>query len=556
MKTIKPVMLLFVSAFLLAACLASSDNLGLQSEDGDQNDWQTYTSAKYKFTVRFPSVWQVIELPTTEYPTATDQVWFVSETLPLPQTDSRADIVLIFTQEDPSPGWKSAYFDEYQSDAFWLGDIQARRISGINKESKFSEIVVLAKIGDYYLQALPNHGEASLEYFDRVISSLRFVQAEAPTPPPSATSVPGSLDEQTIVFEGVSFTYPASLAEGAAAQQIPAFVDPAGFVYDDLPEHVRFDFANPYTVRGPFAGFQPIWVPWLKHQNPDSPEIQPQIFIFPTREYAEISPLAGERIEALRTLLDGSALSEGVELPVLPTFNSAQDLRGQVHPLAFQGGRGLRFIARYSQGAAPVVNPAVFYTFQGLTEDGSQYVAAFFPLYISLLPDQVQVEDWETFNANYAAYLSETTAVLDQLTPAEFTPDLTSLDAVLTSLRVDPDNGLFDEETAPSSLRLVPPPVGLVHRSSEGLWRMGANGEPQLLTERFDALPAPDAAMGHLALCLRARRGVLTENVWPSKPWPITQPNQVCGQWRPMAATRSVCLPPAVLLPPSEKLVG
>ena len=118
----------------------------------------------------------MIELPTTEYPTATDQVWFVSETLPLPQTDSRADIVLIFTQEDPSSSWEPQYFDDYQSDTFRLGDIQARRISGINKESKFSEIVVLAKIGDYYLQALPNHGEASLEYFDRVISSMRFVR--------------------------------------------------------------------------------------------------------------------------------------------------------------------------------------------------------------------------------------------------------------------------------------------------------------------------------------------------------------------------------------------
>jgi hypothetical protein len=436
---IKPMMLLFVSAFLLAACLANPDNLGLQSEDGDQNEWQTFTSAKYKFTVRFPSAWQVIELPTTEYPTATDQVWFVGETLPLPGTDSRADIVLVFTQEDPSPSWISQYFDEYQSDAFWLGDIQARRISGINKESKVSEIVVLTKIGDYYLQALPNHGGASLEYFDRVISSLRFVQAEASTHPPSATSVPGSLDEQTIVFEGVSFTYPASLVEGAAVQKIPAFVDPSGFMYDDHPEHIRIDFINPYTVRGSFAGFRPIWSPWLKHQNLDSQEIRPQIFIFPTREYAEISPLAGERIEALRTLLDGGAISAGAELPVLPTFNSAQDLRGQVHPLAFQGGRGLRFIARYSQEAAPVVNPAVFYTFQGLTDDGSQYVAAFFPLYISLLPDQVQVEDWDAFNANYVAYLSETTAVLDQLNPAEFTPDLTSLDAVLTLLRVAPN---------------------------------------------------------------------------------------------------------------------
>jgi hypothetical protein len=437
MKTIKLVTLLFVSVFLLAACLASPDNLGLQSDDGDQNDWQTFSSARYKFTVRFPSVWRVIELPTAEYPTVTDQVWFVGEALPLPQTDSRADIAMIFTQEDPSPSWNSEYFDDYQSDNIWLGDIPARRISGINKEGQFREIVVLAKIGDYYLQALPNHGEASQEYFDRVISSLRFVQRDTQTPPPSATRVPENQDEQTAMFEGMSFTYPTSLAEGAAAQQIPAFVDPDGFVYDDVPEHVRFDFPNPYTARRPFAGFQPIWTPWLKHQHLDNPEIQPQVFIFPTREYAEINPMAGERIEALRILLDGGALPAGVALPVLPTFNSAQDLRGQVHPLTFQGGRGLRFIARYSQGTAPVVNPAVFYTFQGLTEDGSRYVAAFFPLYISRLPDQDQVEDWETFNVNYAAYLAETTAVLDQLTPTEFTPDLTSLDAILTSLRVD-----------------------------------------------------------------------------------------------------------------------
>jgi hypothetical protein len=464
MKTIKLVTLLLVSVFVLAACLAGSDNPGLQSEDGAQNDWQTYTSAKYEFTVRFPSVWQVIELPTAEYPTGTDQVWFVGEALPLPQTDSRADIALVFTQEDPSPNWNSEYFDEYQSDTLWLGDLQARRISGINKEGKFPEIVVVAKIGDYYLQALPNQSEASLEYFDQVISSLRFVQADAPTAPPTTTGVPENQDEQTVMFEGMSFTYPTSLAEGAAAHQIPAFVDPGGFVYDDVPEHVRFDFASPYTARRPFAGFQPIWTPWLNHQHLDSPQIQPQIFVFPTREYAEINPMAGERIEALRTVLDGGALPAGVALPMLPTFNSAQDLRGQVHPLMFQGGRGLRYIARYSQETAPVVNPAVFYTFQGLTEDGSQYVSAFFPLYVSLLPDQIQVEDWEAFNANYVAYLAETTAVLDQLTPAEFTPDLTSLDAILTSLRVDNGRSSFMPPMSPTAPRWMTSSL-LDHRS-------------------------------------------------------------------------------------------
>jgi hypothetical protein len=86
------------------------------------------------------------------------------------------------------------------------------------------------------------------------------------------------------------------------------------------------------------------------------------------------------------------------------------------------------------------------------------------------------------------------TAVLDQLPPTEFIPDLTLLDAVVNSLRVEPDGTLSGSETAPPSLPLVAPPAGIVYRSSEGLWRFGAEGESQLLTEQVAALPAPDAA--------------------------------------------------------------
>jgi WD40 repeat protein len=439
MKTIKTLMLLCLSIFLITACLASPGKRGLKTDTGDQNKLQTYTSAKYQFSVRFPSNWQVIELPTTEYPNATDQIWFVSEALPVPQTDARAEIVLIFTQEDPSPSWKSQFFDAYQSGTFSLGDLQARRISGVNKESKFSEIVVLAKIGEYYLQAFPNHGVASLEYFDQVISSIRYVQTESITPPPSINSNRGGLDEKTIVFEGISFTFPSSLAEDAAAQNIPAFVDPSGFIYDDIPEHVRFDFSNPYTVREPFADFQSGWVPWMKHQNPESLEIRAQIFIFPILEYADISSLAGEQIEALKSLLDDNALPARGKLPVLPTINGVQDLRGQMASLEFQGGRGLRFIARYSQEAAPVVNPVVFYTFQGLTDDGSLYVAAFFPLYVSLLPDKIQIEDWDAFSLGYQDYMADITSKLESLTPTDFEPNLETIDNVIRSMTISPN---------------------------------------------------------------------------------------------------------------------
>jgi WD40 repeat protein len=454
MKTIKPMMLLWVSFFFLAACHASPVKTGPQFDIGDQNMWQTYTSRKYQFSVQFPSTWQVIELPTTEYPTATDQVWFINETLPQPQTGSRADIVFIFTQEDPSDNWGSLYFDNYQSGALLLGDLDARRISGINKESLVSEIVVLAKLGDYYLQALPNHSEASLEYFDQVISSLRFVQEETTLPPPSATSIPWSLDEKTIVFEGISFSYPSSLAEDAVGKNVPAYVDPSGFLYNDLPEHLRFDFSNPYTVWEPFAGFLPGWVPWLSHQNLESPEIQPQIFIFPTQEYVDINPLAGERIEALKILLYGNGLPAEGELPVLPTFNSAQDLRGQLHPLVFHGGRGLRFITRYSQEASPVVNPDMFYTFQGLTDTRSLYIAAFFPLHVSLLPDKIKVEDWDPFNQGYQDYMADMTFRMEMLEPNDFEPSLETFDNLIRSMTIL--NSVTSSPTGTPSASAIP----------------------------------------------------------------------------------------------------
>jgi hypothetical protein len=429
-----------MSALLLTGCLATqAASPGLQSGEGtgEQDDWQTVSSTPYGFTVQLPPGWQMVELPTAEYPDAVDQVWFVGEALPPPHTGARADIVLLFTEEDPSPNWAADYFNEYRSEAFRVGELEGRRISGVNKESKSSELVVLVQVGDYYVQALSNQGEASLANLDRVIASLRFDPAQAWTP------APASPEGQTVAYEGVSFTWPAWLAESVVVQRIPSYVDPSGFMYNDLPEHLRFDLVNSYATREPLGGLQTHWAPWLGQQTSDSADLRPQFFVLPTGDYEAISPLAAERIERLRTFLDEGLVPAGEELPVLPTFNSAQDLRGQVQPVAFDGGRGLRFIARYSQGMLPVINPAVFYTLQGLTDDGRYYVAAFFPLYIPLLPDEIAVDDWEAFNLAYPAYMSEMTAALEGLAPSDFGPDLTSLDAVVASLRVNPEGFSF-----------------------------------------------------------------------------------------------------------------
>jgi hypothetical protein len=339
--------------------------------------------------------------------------------------------------EDPSPSWLPDYFDNYGAETFRLGEIEGLRITGVNRESRTSELVVVAQIGDSYVQALSNQNEAALAHFDQVIASLRFVAAQASKPAPPSTPAAGNPDDQKVAFEGISMVYPAWLASGATVQRVPAFVDPSGFTYNDLPEHIRIDLLDSYSSRGSFTGLTSLSVPWVKQPWPDAPEIRPQIYVLPIGDYADVSSLAVERIVRLRMLLSGRPPQAGEELPVLPTFNSAQDLRGHLRTLAFDGGRGLRFIARYSQSAMPVTNPAVFYTFQGLTNDGHYYVSAFFPLYIAHLPDNIAIDDWDAFNVAYAAYLAQIAITLEELAPTEFEPDLTHLDALVASIRVD-----------------------------------------------------------------------------------------------------------------------
>lgn len=263
------------------------------------------------------------------------------------------------------------------------------------------------------------------------------------------TPQPSQLNHANL--ETIRFAYDSSLAAGVTARAIPASVDQSGFVYDSTPTHIRIDFVNPYTFREPIARFQPSSAPWLSYQYPAAPQLQPQILIYPVDSYNSINQIAGERIEALTNLLDIETLPSGTELPVLPTFNSAQDMRAQARPLDFQNGHGVRFIARYSQEAVPLVNPGVFYTFQGITEDGQFYVSAFFPLHISILPDEIQIDDWDAFSRQYQTYLTDITGRLEELGNDDFEPKLGLLDDLVQSIVVL-------GQTPSTSRPLHPPP--------------------------------------------------------------------------------------------------
>ena len=228
-------------------------------------------------------------------------------------------------------------------------------------------------------------------------------------------------------YEGVHFNVDPSLATSIWPEVIPARPIQEGepFWYAS-PEHIRFTFANPHMLPG-------------RSRMGINLAAEAQILVYPLAKLVEIEPWGPSRIEALQSLLVEKGPIPDGELPLLPVTNAAQMFHAQAKYLDFGNIQGIRFISQHTQEARPIMlSQEIFYTFQGFTDDEVYYVAAFFPVTTAVLPDTIEVDDWEAFNANYATYLAETTNAMDQLPPTDFTPDLTLLDAVIASLKLEP----------------------------------------------------------------------------------------------------------------------
>lgn len=150
-----------------------------------------------------------------------------------------------------------------------------------------------------------------------------------------------------------------------------------------------------------------------------------------------MSEPARAQVEALRALLESRPADPENELPRLPLINAAQVFHAQVKYLDFENGGGVRYITQYSQDVIPIVNQHLFYTFQGLTQDGAYYVSAQFPIKTTALADEPTIEDWNAFAAGYQDYLAETVGELNSLRSDDFEPDLELIDNVIQSLVVN-----------------------------------------------------------------------------------------------------------------------
>jgi hypothetical protein len=120
----------------------------------------------------------------------------------------------------------------------------------------------------------------------------------------------------------------------------------------------------------------------------------------------------------------------------------AQSFCAQPEIIEFTGGKGIRYLSYYSQGLNPVLDYQVFYTFQGLTDDGQYYVSVVLPVVTGIFPvvppdcPRCGESDYDMFG-ELRATLETQLDQLNSLEETKFSPTLSLLDELVRSIRIE-----------------------------------------------------------------------------------------------------------------------
>lgn len=246
------------------------------------------------------------------------------------------------------------------------------------------------------------------------------VEATQPAAQPTAGQADPEPAGSAFIYEDVSLRLDPAVAAGAQGELLPENPGtPGGPYWDALPQYVRIALEG-YPLAEMF--FEPV------------------IAVYPVDDYRRVSPQAGPQLDRLLGILDQQPTSAD-QFPFLPVFNAGQVFHSNVAYLEFQNGRGVRYLTIYAQYAAPVNNYDLFYTFQGVTNDGRTFISAILPVNHPSLPSDLNAvpsDEMDNIIKNYDLYRTDQAAALSSQPADSFTPGLGQLDALIQSLQVGP----------------------------------------------------------------------------------------------------------------------
>ena len=256
---------------------------------------------------------------------------------------------------------------------------------------------------------------------------------------PTSTPNPTAATTPLAVLESTATTAPSATAPAATAVPTPdgslhLLLDTGSLATGLQTETVA---AVSASENAPYWEVLPEYTRATLQGYPlSSHSIQPQIFIYPVQDLEKVNEGAGKVVVSLQTLLKSP--QEIPTMPFLPLVNAVQVMHAHIQYLDFKNGQGLRYLTAFSQGIVPINNYELIYTYQGLTSDGKYYVAAMLPVNHPSLPADGQVTGKEPpeFTSDFPAYRANVAKALNTQAANTFTPDLTHLDALMSSLEI------------------------------------------------------------------------------------------------------------------------
>src|SRR5215213_3295074 len=263
-----------------------------------------------------------------------------------------------------------------------------------------------------------------------ILTSACSLSAGIPSTPTAADQV-GTIVAATMQAltatpsQNVSTPIPSEtggIASSATTETMTSVDTNSGAPWEIAPTHWRFTLTG-YPLQGKF--------------------LEPQVYVYPADEYAQVNSTAGEQIERIKKALAGSPLLKET-LPNVPFFNAEHIIAAKIQMIPFQNGSGVRELTQYDQYPAPINNHELFYHFEGLTTDGKYYVIAILPITAPVLAEDEKPESTiptggvpiPSNTGPTDVYYFSVTEKLNSLEPDSFTPSLTTLDTLIQSILV------------------------------------------------------------------------------------------------------------------------
>jgi hypothetical protein len=247
-------------------------------------------------------------------------------------------------------------------------------------------------------------------------------------PKVTLTTQPPALDGVEVLTGPLRVVIPSGVASGINSETFPRVDGEDQPAWGLTPGHTVFTLEG-YRLQSTFH--------------------EPQIYIYPALEYAELFSGAFESMHRLRNVMyEPDAPVDAGQLPWVPFFNAAQVFFTDYRTISFQNGDGVHFLTEYAQYFAPVNNHELIYHFQGFTDDGEYYIIAIFPITNQYLADTgepganipaggVQFPDVNDENPDFEGYYASITDLLNGAPTESFTPSIEQLDSLIESIQIE-----------------------------------------------------------------------------------------------------------------------